>query len=149
MTSIAACFGLAMASAVLPWLNGEIVLLAFVAHVTAAADVAWLVGAATAGQVSGKSALYWMARRTPHSPDGRVGLAVARWRRTCTDRPRSVLTTMMVSATFGLPPFYLTTLVAGALQIRFIRFLQIAVCGRLLHFGVVALAPTLGRALFR
>ena len=48
---------------------------------------------------------------------------------------------MTLSAIFGLPPFYVTTVAAGALRVDFVRFLLAAIFGRLLHFGVVALVP--------
>jgi membrane protein YqaA with SNARE-associated domain len=48
---------------------------------------------------------------------------------------------ILASATFGFPPFYLTTLVAGALRIGFGTFLAAGFLGRLLHFGAIAMAP--------
>ena len=55
----------------------------------------------------------------------------------------------MASVVFGLPPFYVTTLAAGAMKIRFGQFLQAAVLGRLLHFGVIAVAPSVIRGRWR
>ena len=55
----------------------------------------------------------------------------------------------MARAVFGLPPFYVTTLAAGSMKIGFGQFLQAAVIGRLLHFGVIAVAPSVIRGLWR
>jgi membrane protein YqaA with SNARE-associated domain len=48
---------------------------------------------------------------------------------------------MALSAVFGLPPFYVTTVAAGAMRVSFVRFLIAAIFGRLVHFSAVALAP--------
>ena len=149
MWTLLACFGIAIVSALLPWVNAELMLLAVAVPLTSAVDLLILVLAVTAGQVSGKGALYWIARRIPHAPSGRFGRAVERWRAACDKRPGSAQTVMLVSATIGLPPFYATTVAAGALRINFGRFLATAVVGRLLHFGGIALAPLLVHALLR
>ncbi|HEU0034409.1 MAG TPA: VTT domain-containing protein [Kofleriaceae bacterium] len=44
-----------------------------------------------------------------------------------------------LSAVFGLPPFYLTCLVAGALKIRIKRFLALGLAGRLVRFAAIVL----------
>jgi membrane protein YqaA with SNARE-associated domain len=142
MWTLAACFALAIVSALLPWVNAELMLLAVAAPMTSIADLLALVLAVTAGQVSGKAALYWIARRaTSQSPSGRIGRAVGRWREACDRRQRSTQTMMTMSAIFGLPPFYVTTVAAGALRVDFARFLIAAIFGRFLHFSAVALAP--------
>lgn len=142
MWTLAASFGLAMVSAVLPWVNAELMLLAVAAPMRSNTDVLALVLAVTAGQVCGKAALYWIARRAAwRSPEGRVSRAVGRWREACERRQRSTQTMMTLSAIFGLPPFYVTTVAAGALRVDFARFLIAAIVGRLVHFSAVALAP--------
>jgi membrane protein YqaA with SNARE-associated domain len=142
MWTIASCFVVAIVSALLPWVNAELMLLAVAAPLTSIADLLVVVLAVTAGQVSGKSALYWIARRTSgNMSNGRFGQAVERWREACDKRQRSTQTMMMLSAIFGLPPFYVTTVAAGALRVGFDQFLAAAIVGRLLHFAAVALAP--------
>jgi membrane protein YqaA with SNARE-associated domain len=136
-------FALALVSAIVPWVNGELVLLAFAAPATSTLDLARIVIAATAGQVAGKSALYWLARRARLLPPPKVAAAIARWRDRAVRRPLAGLATMFASATFGVPPLYLTTLVAGSLMIEFGAFLSVIVCGRLLHFGAIAFVPRL------
>ena len=144
MWTIASCFIAAIVSALLPWVNAELMLLAVAAPLTSFSDVSGVVLAITAGQVIGKSGLYWIARRTSRPTlNGRFGEAVDRWRVVCESRHRSMQTMMTLSAVFGLPPFYLTTLAAAALGVGFARFLVAASIGRLLHFAAVALAPFL------
>ena len=142
-------FTLAVASAVLPWINGEIILLAFVASATSTLDIALIVVAVTAGQVAGKSALYWLARRARRLPPPRVAAFLARWRERAARRPAAGVATMLASATFGVPPLYLTTLAAGSLMTDFRAFLPVIVCGRLIHFGSIALVPRLVGHLFQ
>ena len=144
MWTIASCFAVAVVSALLPWVNAELMLLAVAAPLTSIPDLLAVILAVTAGQVSGKSALYWIARRTSSSaPSGRFANAVGCWRKASNKRQRSTQTLMMLSAIFGLPPFYVTTVAAGALRVGFIRFLVAAVFGRLVHFSAVGLTPLL------
>lgn len=137
------CFGLAMASALLPWINAELMLLAVAGPLTSPTGLLVVVLAVTAGQISGKSALYWLARRARLPQPARVGRAIERWRHTYERRPIAALAVILASATFGCPPFYLTTLVAGALRIGFGTFLAVGLLGRLLHFGAIAVIPGL------
>jgi membrane protein YqaA with SNARE-associated domain len=149
MWTIASCFVAAIVSALLPWVNAELMLLAVAAPLTSFSDLSGVVLAMTAGQVIGKSGLYWIARQTSHTtPNGRFGRAVDRWRVACESRHRSTQMMMTLSAVFGLPPFYVTTVAAGALRVDFGRFLVSAVVGRLVHFSAVGLAPSLIHAAY-
>jgi len=142
------CFGLAIASALLPWINAELMLLAVAGPLTSPTGPLVVVLAVTAGQLTGKSALYWLARRARLPPSARMGRAIERWRDTYERRPIAMRAVMLASATFGFPPFYLTTLVAGALRIGFGTFLAAGLLGRLLHFGAIAMVPGLVGGIF-
>jgi hypothetical protein len=72
MWTIASCFVFAIVSALLPWVNAELLLLAVAAPLTSAADLMAVVLAVTAGQVGGKSVL-WIAREVPGKSTGRIG----------------------------------------------------------------------------
>jgi membrane protein YqaA with SNARE-associated domain len=140
---IAVVFGLAVASAVLPWVNAELLLLAVAAPLTSTTALLIAVLAVTVGQVSGKSALYWLARCARLRMPARLNPTISRWRRRQEQQPAAALAMMLVSATVGMPPFYLTTLAAGVLRIAFGTFLAAALLGRLLHFAVIATVPGL------
>jgi membrane protein YqaA with SNARE-associated domain len=149
MWTIASCFVAAIVSALLPWVSAELMLLAVAAPLTSLSELSGVVLATTAGQVLGKSGLYWTARRMSRSaPNGRFARAVDRWRVACDSRRQSTQTMMTLSAIFGLPPFYVTTVAAGALRLNFVRFLVAAVFGRLVHFSAVGLAPMLVHAAY-
>ena len=91
MWTMVSCFGAAIVSALLPWVNAELMLLAVAAPLTSFSDLSSVVLAMTAGQVLGKTGLYWIARQTALTrPNGRIGKAVDRWRVAC-GWPRRVL----------------------------------------------------------
>jgi membrane protein YqaA with SNARE-associated domain len=140
---IAAVFGLAVASAVLPWVNAELMLLTVAAPITSTTVLLIAVLAVTVGQVCGKSALYWLVRCARLPLPARLDPTISRWRRRQEQRPAATFAMMLVSATFGMPPFYLATLASGVLRIAFGTFLAAALLGRLLHFGVIAAVPGL------
>jgi hypothetical protein len=48
---------------------------------------------------------------------------------------------VFISSVSGIPPFYVITVLTGAFRIRFSRFITVGACGRLVHFGAVALVP--------
>ena len=54
----------------------------------------------------------------------------------------------IVSALVGVPPFYVVSVVAGALRLSFAAFLAVGGLGRLAHFGLLAAAPHLARRWF-
>lgn len=142
MRTVLACFGLALASGLMPWVNAEFVLLVAAAPLTSFGDLLPIVLAMTVGQMIGKGVLYWIARRAPNPTEGRFGRAVERWRTTCEKHPTSAEAMMFVSAVFGLPPLYVTSVAAGALRINFVSFVSVATVGRLLHFGAIAMLPS-------
>lgn len=172
--SVLSCFGLAVVSALLPWVNGELVLLAFAASAPDMPHLLALVIAATAGQVVGKSTMFLLARhaaaRTGASlvgpeDDAQGGVAhgtegtprpsttarrtLERWRAYGRRSPRALTGLLLVSATVGLPPFYLLAVVAGGLGVGFTRFVTVAVIGRFLHFGGIALVPALFKSVWQ
>jgi len=136
-------FGLALVSAVLPWVNAELLMLSAVPLAGSPTQLGMLVGAVTAGQMSGKATMYWMARSTTRPLGPRLQLALDRWRARLERRPGSALAVTFVSSTTGLPPFYLVSMVAGTLRMAFGRYLAVGLLGRLLHFGIVAFLPHL------
>ena len=138
----ASCFGLSIASALLPWLNGEAVVISFAVLMRSPFDLAVLTMVAVAGQVLGKCVLYRVAagaRRLPACRDGRFAGWLERLRQGRV-RPAAVV---FVSSLVGIPPLYLTTMAAGAAGMRFPLFLGAATSGRIIRFAAVAFAPGL------
>ena len=69
-------FGLAMVSAVFPWVNAEIIVLSIPAVASSKTVLLVLVLIATAGQMTGKCVLYWAGRNGNKVLRGRAGQAV-------------------------------------------------------------------------
>ena len=139
----AGCYVLALVSAVVPWVNAELLMLAALPFVRSPLHLAVLVALMTLGQMTGKSAMYWCSRRAALKPTPRVRDAMARWKNRLDRHPRSALGIVLVSSAVGIPPFYMVSIVAGALNIAFTRFLMVGTFGRLVHFAALALLPQL------
>jgi membrane protein YqaA with SNARE-associated domain len=132
-------FGGAIVSAIVPWVNAEILLLSAVA-IRRDATIP-LVIAVALGQMVGKSVLYWLARSAKVPRAQRFASAIERWRARFQGHPFSSVLIMGVSAVTGFPPFYIISIVAGALRISYVVFLIVGSLGRLAHFALFALVP--------
>lgn len=135
------CYGLAVASAVLPWLNAEVMVLAMARLAPSPAGLAAIAVLATAGQVTGKAFVYWAARRAADAGASHLPASVEAWQARATSRSTHPFAWALVSAVVGVPPLYVVTLLAGAAKLSFPRFLCVAATGRLVHFAVLVLGP--------
>jgi membrane protein YqaA with SNARE-associated domain len=139
----ATCFGLSIVSALAPWVNGEVLLLSLSAFARSPLQLTALVFLTSAGQMAGKCILYWAGRGVIPLGSGRIGRAVDSWRNRFAEEPTKQMGLVFISAVSGIPPFYVITILAGAFRLRFPRFIAVGACGRLIHFGMLALAPQL------
>lgn len=142
----AGTFVICFLSGVIPLINAEVYLIAVSAVVGSPALVLTVTLLAALGQMAAKAVLALAARGTLSLPLGRyqakleaARAKVARWR----EKP---LLITFASASLGLPPLYLTSLLVGVLGIRLWSFLAVGMVGRVLRFGVVAAIPQLVRA---
>lgn len=142
-------FGLAVASAVFPWINAELLVLSLPAVAPSRTALVLLVLIATAGQMTGKCFLYWAGRKGNKVLPGRAGNALARWRESLQARPSKAVALVLISSVVGLPPFYLMTLLAGALRMNFLVYLAAGTTGRLVRFGVLVMLPQLALSLVK
>jgi membrane protein YqaA with SNARE-associated domain len=136
-------FGLAVTSAVCPWVNAEVIVLSIPAVAPSKAALVLLVLTATAGQMTGKCLLYWAGRKGNRVLPGRAGKALTTWRDRLEARPAKAVALVLISSVVGLPPFYLMTLLAGALRMNFLVYLTAGTTGRLVRFGVLVMLPQL------
>ena len=143
LLACASCFALTALSAVVPWVNAEIVLLSFTATASSPAAMTLLVVIATAGQMTGKLALYAAGRQGSRAPSPRVARLLDVWRPRCLANPSRADRLILVSSTIGFPPFIMTSLLAGALGMDVARFVIAGTVGRLLHFGGLVLLGNL------
>jgi membrane protein YqaA with SNARE-associated domain len=137
-------FGVAVASAVIPVINIEIYLLGASALVPRAMVIPLIV-AATLGQVIGKIALYYAGAGALKLPGKRLQAAMEKMNTQLQERPRLGGSLVFVSATLGLPPYYLVTLAAGAARMNLTMFLLVSLVGRLIRFTIVVAVPQLAR----
>jgi membrane protein YqaA with SNARE-associated domain len=138
LLACAGCFGLTAVSAVAPWVNAELVVLSFTATAASPAAMAALVVAAAAGQMTGKMVLYAAGRQGSRAPSPRLAQLLEKWKPRCMANPAYADRLVLVSSTVGVPPFIMTSLLAGALGMSVLRFLIAGSIGRLLRFGTIA-----------
>ena len=132
------CLVWAFLSAILPWMNAEVLILALPAVASSRKELAMLILIATTGQMAGKCIIYWVALRGTACPSGRIARAVERWRERAAANPSSPVALVALSSLVGIPPFYVMSAVAGALRMNFGSFFVAGACGRLVRFGAVA-----------
>jgi membrane protein YqaA with SNARE-associated domain len=146
---LVSCYFLALASALFPWVNGEVLMLSLSAITRSPVHLAGLVLLASAGQMTGKSILYWAGYGALPMKKGRIANVVNFWRARVERSSKKAMGLLFVSAICGIPPFYIMSILSGTLRLPFSRFLAIGACGRLLHFGVIMLIPQFGRHFIR
>jgi membrane protein YqaA with SNARE-associated domain len=137
-----ACFGLSIVSALVPWVNGEALLLSCAVLAPSPLATVGLVGLASVGQMVGKCVLYWGGSSLKFHK-GRAAQLTESWKRRLSKSPSRALAVVFLSSTVGIPPFYLITLLAGALKIRFAPFIGIGLCGRVVRFGLLVLTSNI------
>jgi len=137
---------IAFVSAIFPVINAELAVLAFAAALPDA-NLMLLVLSATAAQMAGKSAMYWVGRSGSAMASGRYASAIERWGDRFRGSGGSVGALVFVSSASGLPPFYVISTLAGTFRTSFVGFLIAGTAGRFLHFAVLAWAPLVVRAL--
>ena len=145
MTTAAGYYAIGILSAVMPWVNAEILMLSAIPVAGSRQALAALVLAVSAGQMTGKAGAYWMSRRSARPQSPRVQQALDRWRTRLERRPASALLITFVSALVGFPPFFVVSMAAGTLKVAFGQFMAIGSAGRLIHFALVAFLPELLR----
>ncbi|MBA2539335.1 MAG: hypothetical protein H0V17_06855 [Deltaproteobacteria bacterium] len=142
-----ASFVVAMISGVFPLVNAEI----YLAGIVIASRVPWptliVLGVIIAcGQMVTHSLLFHAARGAAHAGGKRrekLEARIARARARIAKWGNKRIALLCTSATFGLPPFLLTCVAAGALGISYRMFLALGLTGRIVRFTAIALLAAL------
>lgn len=142
-----ACFGLSIVSALVPWVNGEALLLSFAVWAPTPFALGGMVALASLGQMVGKCVLYWGGRGSLRVQKGRVAQLIISWNERLTSSPGRTSLVIFISSAVGIPPFYVITILAGGLHLSFGRFVSIGLCGRVVRFSLLVLIPRLVLAL--
>ena len=150
---IGATLGLCAASAVIPIINGELVLLGAVATMPEA--IVPLVLVAAVGQMIGKCVMYGagagvvtLAEKKDEKKKKTLTRYIERYREKFESHPRSAAALVLVSSSVGLPPFYVISLLAGAFRFGFWRFAILGLIGRTARFAVIAAVPAAAHAIW-
>ncbi len=138
-----ATFVYCVGSGFIPVLNAEVFLVGIAA--VAPRDLLPAVAAsAAAGQMVAKGAMYLGGRGVVRLPKGKRHADIAAWQARV-ERWKSKDLLILVSASVGLPPLFVMSILAGTLRFPFARFLVAGFLGRLLRFGAIVAVPALGR----
>ncbi|MFN0252922.1 MAG: VTT domain-containing protein [Kofleriaceae bacterium] len=140
----ATTMGAGALSGLFPIFNSELYLVGVVAAAGANIPFALVIALSLAlGQVGSKVVLYYAARRGARLGRGRFAeklekarVRAAKWK----SKPYSIA---FLAASVGIPPFYLTALVAGVLELDVRRFFAISMVGRIIRFGTIAIIVVL------
>ena len=136
-------------SAFVPVVNAEIYLVGVA--VASDAPASMLALAAAAGQMLGKMVFYLLGRgvldvsrlRRKSRTSGAWTARMARVQLWCGRHPWGPAAVTLVSATAGLPPFAVVSVLAGTLRMRWWLFAVCGFAGRFARFLAVLLAPGL------
>jgi membrane protein YqaA with SNARE-associated domain len=135
-------FGVCLASGFIPLINAEIYLLAASAASPSYATVPLLV-MGTLGQMTAKVVMYLGGSGVLRLPTHRhadrmhrVMEELQRWR-------GSTATMIFVSASVGLPPFYVVSVLCGMMRTGLWQFILLGTAARMLRFSVFVFFPEL------
>ncbi|HET7231168.1 MAG TPA: VTT domain-containing protein [Longimicrobium sp.] len=141
LTSFAICG----AGALVPFLNTELYLIGASALMP---RPLWapLVIAGTVGAMAGKVLLYYAGRGVVKLPRGRMQQGLEKMQLRMEEKPAAGKLLYAASAFAGIPPFYVTTVAAGAVGMNFMFFLVVGFLGRLIRFALVVALPQMAKA---
>src|SRR5215470_8616993 len=103
------CFCLTIASAIFPWINAEIIVLTLRTVSPSNNALILIVVAATAGQMIGKSILYFAGRKGERALPLKATRVIQKWSGWLESHRSGAMRLILVSAITGLPPFYAMT----------------------------------------
>lgn len=127
-----------------PLVNAEVFLVGVsMFAITSPAQLPLVAACAAVGQMTAKVMLYYAGMGMFELPRGRFRERLERARSKIERWQRRPYLIYAVSASVGLPPFYLVSLAAGALRIGFRAFCAIGLAGRFLRFAVIVAIPHL------
>lgn len=138
LTVLVGAAATAALTGIFPWMAAEVVVAgAAVLLPTEALPVLTLVCAAS--QMGGKSVVYALARWSPQRLPRKARDQM--WRAEAIQgHPRWVALTVLASALFSIPPFFIATIACGAMRIPYPLYLGVGFAGNVVRYGVVTLA---------
>ena len=95
------------------------------------------------GQMVAKTIIFYAGRGTFKINMGKLGGKIEAVQKKFEDWENKADVLMLISASVGMPPFYVVSFVAGALKLHYIRFLIAGIIGRSIRFAVIVYFPQL------
>ena len=141
-----ASFAIAIVSGVVPIVNAELYLIGVVLAVGGIPEALALALLVALGQMIAKAAIYRASlgvAQLGERQTQKLGAKLERARALVHRHRRKPLALAFVSASVGLPPFYVVSILAGILEVRFRAFFTVGLAGRTLRFGTIAVATAL------
>ena len=100
-----------------------------------------VVVCAAAGQMVAKTIFYFAAMGVLELPTGKKRAKIEKFRATM-DRWQDKKTwVILASSILGLPPFYIVSLLAGAMRMKLAPFIALGFTGRVIRFSAVLAVP--------
>lgn len=128
-------------SGVVPLINAELFLIGVVALAPDSHNFWLLIFIGSLGQMAAKIAMYWAARGALNISLTRHEATIAKWRARFARTEPGLSSFIFVSAFVGLPPFFVTSILAGMFRVPFVRFWIVGFLGRFARFALVAAFP--------
>jgi membrane protein YqaA with SNARE-associated domain len=143
-----ATFVYCVASGLLPFVNAEAFLIVLSSTIMPRSELILLASLAAGGQMIGKSAAYLAGRASLRRPPKKYEAKLAGARTRLEGWRYGVGSFFFLSASTGIPPFYVVSILAGMLKANYVTFLVFGLAGRFLRFGLTLLFPQLIKSLF-
>ncbi len=138
----AASFVVGFVSGLVPFINSEVYLVAVSTMVgrQALLPVALL---SAAGQMVAKTIIFYAGRGVFKINMGKLEKKIEAVQKKFQDWEKKADVLMLISASVGMPPFYVVSFVAGGLKLHYIRFLIAGITGRSIRFAAIVYFPQL------
>ena len=127
-------------SGFIPIVNAEVFLL-LVSSISPKSQIISLVFLSTMGQMAAKGLIYLGASGVLKIPFRRYEKKMNMIREKFERWKSKTDLLILFSAAIGFPPFYLVSVMAGALKLNYLRFLFFGFIGRFVRFSVALLLP--------
>lgn len=136
----AGSFVVGFVSGLVPFINSELYLVA-VSPIVARHSLIPIALLTAVGQMVAKTIIFYAGRGVFKINMGKLEGRIEAVQKKFSEWENKVDLLIFGSATIGLPPFYVVSFVAGALDLHFLRFLVAGLLGRSIRFAVIVYFP--------
>ncbi|MBU8869543.1 MAG: VTT domain-containing protein [Gemmatimonadales bacterium] len=140
-------FILCFLSGFIPVVNAEAIVIGVAAM--SGNNTIWQIALVSAfGQMLAKGILFFVGRGAIKIPMGKYEAKLAEAEKKFEKWQGKSDLFVFLSASVGMPPFYIVSILAGVVKLNFFRFFSAGLVGRFIRFGILALFPHLLRSSF-